>query len=169
MQQISIKQSWLAIALGSAGLAGASIIITPWLDLHPCHLCIFQRLLYTLLALTALASALTLTKPRWQPLFTGLTLLLALTGLATASYQSWLQAQPKPPLSCGMGEQTLLEVFVDWLGQQLPSLFLATGYCEDKELVILTLSLANWSLVAFTLVLLVAGISLYRQRAVENK
>jgi disulfide bond formation protein DsbB len=53
---------------------------------------------------------------------------------------------------------------VEWLGQQMPALFLATGFCEDKELTILGLSLANWALAAFAACLAAAGWALWRSR-----
>jgi protein dithiol:quinone oxidoreductase len=78
-----------------------------------------------------------------------LTLLTALSGAGVAAYQVWLQAQPEAMFTCGGADPNLIERLVDWLGQQLPSLFLATGICGDKELVILGYSLAVWSLAAF--------------------
>jgi len=51
-----------------------------------------------------------------------------------------------------------IEQVVEWLGRLQPTLFMATGFCEDVALVILGLSLAQWSLLAFLLGL---GLSLW--------
>ncbi|MFN3595234.1 MAG: disulfide bond formation protein B [Thiobacillaceae bacterium] len=78
-----------------------------------------------------------------------LTLPLSALGGGVAAYQSWLQMQSPGSISCVGGEPGLIERLVEWLGQRVPELFLATGFCEEKELVILGLSLANWALIAF--------------------
>jgi disulfide bond formation protein DsbB len=149
MQQtlLTPRQLWLSLAALSAGLAGASLVLTLWLDLQPCHLCIFQRLLYLLLAGIGLAAGLL---PRRAARWVGfLALPLAAAGLAVAAYQSWLQAQPPGSISCVGGEPGLIEGLVESLGQLQPELFLATGFCEQVDLTILKLSLANWSVLGF--------------------
>jgi disulfide bond formation protein DsbB len=79
-----------------------------------------------------------------------------------ATYQSWLQAQPPGSISCVGGEPGLIERLVEWLGQQLPELFLATGFCEEAELSILGLSLANWALLSFAAFFLIALWALFK-------
>jgi len=154
MQQplLTPLQRWLLFAAISAGLTIASLVLTGWLDLHPCHLCIFQRLLYLLLAGVGLAAGLLLPRPvaHWVGF---LALPLASGGLAVAAYQSWLQMQPPGSISCVGGEPGLIEHLVEWLGQLQPELFLATGFCEEVELTILKLSLANWSVLGFAVCL----------------
>ena len=146
---------WSTMAIGSAGLAVGSIVLTERLDLHPCHLCILQRLLFMILALLGGIAA-------WQSRhsagrWTGvLSLPVSVCGVAVASYQSWLQAQPRGTFTCTAGQPGLIEQWIDWLGQRLPQLFMATGFCEDVELQILGLSLAHWALVAFSVSLAMA-------------
>lgn len=154
---------WIALAAGCTGLVLASLILTAWLDLHPCHLCIFQRLLFMSIAALALVAAL-LARLRTRRPFGGLALALAGLGVGVATYQSWLQAQPPGAISCVGGQPGLIEHLVEWLGQQVPSLFLATGFCEETELVIFGLSLANWALVSFAACLIVASWALWRDR-----
>jgi disulfide bond formation protein DsbB len=149
------RQLWLLLAGTSAGLSVGSLMLTAWLGLHPCHLCIFQRLLDLLLALVALAAGLLVPRPatRWVGFFT---FPLAAGGLWVALYQSWLQAQPAGSVSCMAGEPSLIERLVEWLGHLRPELFLATGFCSDVELTILKLSLANWSALGFAACLVLA-------------
>jgi disulfide bond formation protein DsbB len=142
------RRLWLLLAVVSAGLAIASVVLTVWLGLHPCHLCVFQRLLFLLLAGVGIAAGLLLPRPaaRWVGF---LALPLSAAGLAVAAYQSWLQAQPPGSISCAGGEPGLIERLVEWLGQLQPELFLATGFCEEVELTILKLSMADWSALGF--------------------
>ena len=154
------RQLWLFLAGLCAVLVVASLALTSWYGLHPCHLCIFQRLAYLLLACVGLAAGLLVPRPatRWVGFFA---LPLAAGGLAVALYQSWLQAQPAGSISCVGGQPSLIERLVEWLGQWQPELFLATGFCADVEMTLLKLSLANWSVLGFA-VCLVLGYRAWR-------
>lgn len=142
------------LALAAAGLTLAGWWLGESLRLQPCPLCIFQRLLYLLIATIALAGTLL---PIWRRLWGGRLALGAGGGLTTAVYQSWLQFFPEASLECGFGEPTLIERIVDWFGVRWPSMFLATGFCSSKEWVFLGLSMANWSALLF-LAFLLAGL-----------
>ena len=150
------RQLWFLLAAGCVGLVLGSLALTAWLDLHPCHLCIFQRLLFMGLAVFGLVAGLFGCRPvaRAAGLFVAL---IAASGAAVAGYQSWLQAFPVSTISCGVSTPGVIETFVDRLGDWLPALFLATGNCADEELLVLGLSLANWSAFAFVGSLVVAG------------
>lgn len=156
-------QLWVAVAVVSAGLVVASLVLTAWLGLHPCHLCIFQRLLFLLIAVGALVAAL-LPRGIGRALAGMVTGVLSAVGLGVASYQSWLQAQPPGSVACVGGQPGPIEQLVEWLGQQAPGFFLATGFCADEELVIFGLSLANWALVSFAAMLVAAAWALWSQR-----
>lgn len=152
----SNRWSWSLIAAGSAAIVLASVLLTEWLALAPCHLCIFQRLLFMLMAPLALIAAFS---TGWARRISGaLTALTAAGGAMTASFQTWLQAQPEGTVSCLGADMGPIERLVEWLGMQQPMLFMATGFCEDIGLVILGLSLTKWSLLAFVLAL---GLSLW--------
>lgn len=149
-----VRKTWLILATGSATLAVASILVTHWLGLQPCHLCIFQRLLFMLIAVLALGAALLPGRGLARLVMGGLVALVAAGGTATAAYQTWLQEQPPGAVACLGSELSPIERLVEWLGQLQPDLFLATGFCEDKVLVVFGLSLVQWALLCFILVLL---------------
>ncbi|MBF0463050.1 MAG: disulfide bond formation protein B [Magnetococcales bacterium] len=140
----------LLMALGAASLVPVVIVLTRFLSLHPCHLCIFQRVLYLAIALSLLAACW-----GWQHrlLRSGAFILgeiFSAVGVAIAGQQSWMQWFPEESFGCTAGELGVIEQWVEWLGHQSPTLFLATGgSCENKNLVILTLSLANWSFLVY--------------------
>lgn len=161
------RSLWTLLALITAAVALASLVITPWLELEPCHLCIFQRTLFMLMALLAALTA-ALSYPDWRRLGARLTavlfLALAAFGSGVAAYQSWLQWQPLNEVSCIGGQPGPIERLVEWLGQQSPALFMASGFCEDKQLVILGLSLANWAFLVFIGVLAAGAWALWRSR-----
>ncbi|EIJ34855.1 disulfide bond formation protein B [Thiothrix nivea] len=157
MLTINRKLIWLAVGVGTMGLAVASLILTAMLDLHPCYLCIFQRLLFMLIGVFGLLAAAGFLEKIWG----GMVLLLAGVGTSVAGYQTWLQLLPPGDASCAGAKPNLIEQLVYFLSDNIPSLFEVTGLCEDEELVILGLSLANWALVSFLSTLAVAAWALF--------
>lgn len=137
----------LFLALIALGVAAVSVLLTAWLKLNPCYLCIVQR---TLAVLVALLLGLVVVVNRRAFTFVLLPLvgLLALGGMTAGAFQSYEQWYPAE-VTCMASQPNILEQAVDWLGNQYPNLFMATGFCEDKELEIFGLSLANWSFLCF--------------------
>lgn len=161
MLPITRKTVWLAVGLGALSTAIGSILLTVWLDLHPCYLCIFQRLLFMLIGVLGLLAATGFGEKVWG----GLLLLLSTVGVGTAGYQTWLQLQPPGAASCVGGKPNLIEQLVYTLSDNIPSLFEVTGLCEEEELVILGLSLANWALLAFLLILIAGAWAMFSRAA----
>ncbi|MCG5511803.1 disulfide bond formation protein B [Ectothiorhodospira shaposhnikovii] len=160
----AVRPIWLLIALFSATSAALSIGLTEWFSLHPCHLCIFQRLLFMVLAVLALAGVV------FGASLAGaipglLVLVVASMGMGVAGYQSWLERQP-PDLgfSCVGPEMGLIERLVEGLGQQVPTLFLATGLCDEMGPQWLGISFANAALAGYLLVFCLAAWALWRSR-----
>lgn len=158
-ERISPRQGLLILGVGALGLVGSGLVIQEIYRIDPCPLCIFQRLLYMVFGSVALLAALL---PRGQR---GIALGLAgvtVVGLLTALYQTIMQAFPNIVTECSYTDQGPIERLVDWLGMQYPPLFLATGFCSSRDWEFLGLSMANWSLVCFTvfgvLVLVVTGV-----------
>ncbi|NEX20316.1 disulfide bond formation protein B [Thiorhodococcus mannitoliphagus] len=143
--------SWLILGAGSIGIGFGTVIMTDTLRLDPCHLCIFQRLLMLIFGGLAIGAGLSARNRPTSLALGTLALLTAVGGAATAIYQSWIQLQPTGAISCVGAQPGTIEIFVEWLGELAPSLFLATGFCEDDAFKLLGLSLANWSLVSFCL------------------
>lgn len=143
----------LLMAVGAAGLVLVSVLLARLLSLDSCSLCIFQRAIYF-----AISGALLTAYGGWRrsPLRTGALTLgggIAAGGMGAAGWQSWLQWFPDGGHGCRFGGQGIVEQLVEWLGQRSPTLFMATGSCENRDLVILGLSLANWSFFAYTVLL----------------
>jgi protein dithiol:quinone oxidoreductase len=167
----SARLLWGLLAGGSALAVASSVLMTDWIGLEPCHLCIFQRLLFMVLTVLALAAALGAGRHGGAllgRLVGALTLPVSATGIGVAAYQSWLQLQPPESVSCVAGTPGLIERWVEWLGQQAPGLFMATGFCEDDALSILGLSLANWALLGFALCFVVGVLALLKRRPVPD-
>ena len=145
-REVPVRAWFAALTLGTFGLVAVSMELQHLLRLAPCPLCIFQRLLYMVVGLVALAGVLL---PGGRLLWSALIAALASGGVAVAGYQTWMQAFPLLATECGYSDPNLIERLVDWLGMQWPSLFLATGFCTSRDWEFLALSMANWSLLVF--------------------
>lgn len=137
-----------ATGLGAAGLVAGGLVLAHTMNLAACPLCILQRMLYLLLAFEA-AAAWFLAGARWPRLAAALVMAVsAATGAGIAAYQTWLQRFAKG-VSC-TADQPWWEHFVNWAGSQWPLMFEASGLCSEAGWKFLGLSIAEWSLVAFS-------------------
>ena len=156
-----------ATGLVAVGLVAGGMGLQQTLNIAACPLCILQRMLYLLLALEAIA-AWTLAGPthptalprRMAALVMTVT---ALTGAGIAAYQTWLQRFARG-VSC-TADQPWWESFVNWAGSQWPLLFEASGLCSEAGWKFLGLSIAEWSLIAFTSMALAMLLALRRNKA----
>lgn len=150
LRRLAGRPGYLSLAAACIGLVSSGLVIQELERLHPCPLCIFQRVLYMLVALLAVGGALW---PRGRWLWLGLIAAVALAGISTASYQTWLQWVADPTLECAYGDPNAIDRLVDWLGMQYPPLFMATGFCSARDWTFLQLSMANWSILCFAAIL----------------
>lgn len=162
MSRFTPRKIWLTLAAIAVGMGVGSILLTDWLQLDPCHLCIFQRLLFLAFGVLALGAVLAIGRLGSRLLGT-LAFATTILGTGVAAYQSWLQIRPNEAGPCIGSELGPIEQLVEWLGQEWPTLFLATGFCDDMGLVFLGLSLANWALIGFLVCLAGAAWALRRQ------
>lgn len=130
------------------GLVAGGLVLARTMNLAACPLCILQRMLYLLLALEALGAWLLVRSLPAQRIAALGMLITALTGAGIAAYQTWLQRFARG-VSCG-ADQPWWERFVNWAGAQWPLLFEATGLCSEAGWKLLGLSIAEWSLLAFS-------------------
>ena len=141
-----------ATGLAAVGLVAGGLVLAHTLNLAACPLCILQRMLYLLLALEAIAAWPLAGSARADGLPRRAAALLmaatALTGAGIATYQTWLQRFAKG-VSC-TADQPWWEEFVNWAGSQWPLMFEASGICSEAGWKFLGLSIAEWSLIAFT-------------------
>lgn len=137
-----------ATGLVALGLVVGGVFLAQTMNLAACPLCILQRMLYLLLALEAVVAwplAGAISARRAAALVMAAT---ALTGVWIAAYQTWLQRFAKG-VSC-TADQPWWESFVNWAGSLWPLLFEAGGLCSEAGWKFLGLSIAEWSLIAFT-------------------
>ena len=90
----------------------------------------------------------------------------AIAGLGVAARQSWMQWFPPAVSECGPGLEYMLESFP--LSAALPMIFRGAGDCSVVDWTFLGLSIANWSLLSFTTILVALTVYLL-QRARQTR
>ena len=150
-----------ATGLVALGLVGGGVFLAQTMNLAACPLCILQRMLYLLLAFEAVAAWVLAGVPLPRRAATVVMLATSLTGVWIAAYQTWLQRFAKG-VSC-TANQPWWEQFVNWAGSQWPLLFEASGLCSEAGWRFLGLSIAEWSLIAFTSMTIAMLIALLRK------
>ena len=161
MNLFSHPRRWLAwIAVGCVGLLGFGLYLQEVVGLVPCPMCIVQRYALILVALVAGISAFFPRGPL-QTVGMGLTGLLAGFGAFVAARQSLLQWNPPEVLSCGRDFYGMIESFP--LRRAIPMIFKGSGDCSAVDWTFLGLSIANWSFLCFTGILVIAVLLLVRR------
>jgi disulfide bond formation protein DsbB len=137
-----------ATGLTAVGLVAGGLFLANTMNLAACPLCILQRMLYLLLAVEAMVAWIVAGAPLPRRAAALMMLATALTGVWIATYQTWLQRFARD-VSC-TADQPWWEAFVNWAGSQWPLMFEASGMCSEAGWKFLGLSIAEWSLIAFT-------------------
>ena len=154
LQSLSVRQVLVAICIGCLGLLAYGLYLQHVVGLEPCPMCIVQR--YALV-LVALLAGLTATISRRGGHIGGAVLVIAMAGFGAfvAARQSWLQWYPPEVVTCGRDFYGMIETFP--LQRAIPMIFKGGGDCTKVDWTFLGGSIANWSFLCFSAIMLVAG------------
>lgn len=152
MQISTQRKITLLIVVISSALTGASFYFDKVMNLEPCHLCLLQR--FAVIALAVIALLATLHNPKtWaKHLYSGGLILFSGFGLVMAIRQVWLQQQPPDTLAamaCAPGLDYMLANMP--FTEIIKSLFTATAECGEVNWTFLSLSMAGWMVIWFSL------------------
>jgi disulfide bond formation protein DsbB len=141
-------------------LIGGALYMQVALGEAPCPLCILQRYALLLIALFAFIGAATRTR-RSITLFEALVVICAIAGAGVAGHHVYTQFYPA--VSCGVD---VLQPIVDGLplAKIFPLGFQVDGFCSTPYPPILGLSLAQWALLAFVLIVVLVPLLTSRNR-----
>ncbi|MBL8498682.1 disulfide bond formation protein B [Nitrosomonas sp. JL21] len=138
---------YLFILLSCIGLLGYAQYLQQEEGLLPCPLCVAQRVVYWLLGLTALLAFIH-SPDIWGRRFYGtLMSAFASVGAIIATRHAWLIRYPES-FECGISPE---EAFLNALpiAEWWPGMFEANGDCASIEWKFLSLTIPDWSLIAF--------------------
>jgi protein dithiol:quinone oxidoreductase len=140
------------IFFGCTFALGTALYLQHANNLDPCPWCVVQRMVFVLIGLVALAGALHRPRAFGVTAYLSVIGLLTISGIAAATYHIHLQSDPARAAQCaGSFVERLLDCLA--LGTMIPSLFQYDGPCTLKPWSLFGLSIPEWSLVAYVLVL----------------
>ena len=145
---------FFALAAIGTGLLGFGLYLQHVTGLEPCPMCIMQRYAFATAVVLALVAGVHASTGRMRTGYGVMLALLALAGGGVAARQSWIQRFPPDIATCGPGLEYLMESFP--LTEAFPMIFRGAGDCSAIDWSLLGLSIANWSLLSFAGVLLLA-------------
>lgn len=154
------RRALALICLACVAMLAFGVYLQHVVGLEPCPMCVVQRYALVLVAVfTGLAAVSRGGALRVVGVL--LALIAAIGGGYTAARQSWLQWHPPEVVSCGRDIYGMIEAFP--LQRALPMIFRGSGDCSQVDWTFLTLSIANWSFIAFTGFTLVLLVLLFRR------
>ncbi len=122
--------------------------------LLPCPLCIAQRVAYWLVGLTALFAFFHNSRGFGCQIYSSLIAVFAFLGMLVALRHSWLVRYPEA-FECGVStEEKFLNALL--IAKWWPSMFEANGDCADVTWEFMSLTIPDWSVILFTLFLILA-------------
>ncbi len=138
---------FLLIFLICVGLLGYALYLQHIENLLPCPLCVAQRVAYWSVGLIALLAFLHNPKIIGRRIYSFIIATCTTAGAIVAARQSWLVRFPES-FSCGISPE---EAFLNSLpfAQWWPGMFEANGDCMDVDWEFLSLTIPDWSLIAF--------------------
>jgi disulfide bond formation protein DsbB len=145
----SIRYTFLIIALGTLGLMLTGYYMQFVMKLIPCPLCITQRFFIIAVGITALAAFFHQPQKLGRRIYASLGILFAVIGGGFSSRQVWLQNLPADQVpACGPDLSYLIENFP--LKDAFLVLLRGDGNCAEVTWTFLSVSIAGWTLVAFS-------------------
>lgn len=147
---------FLLIALTCIGLVSYALYLQLVDKLLPCPLCIFQRIAYWLVGITAFCAFIHHPQLLGRRIYSTLIMLFSLAGATVAGRQAWLVRYPEA-FECGISPE---EAFLNELplARWWPDMFEANGDCSDSTWQFLSLTMPDWSLLTFLAFSLVTGL-----------
>ncbi|MGI4847752.1 MAG: disulfide bond formation protein B [Janthinobacterium lividum] len=155
----SSKPLLLAVAFICLALLGVALYLQHVMKMAPCPLCVLQRYAFAGMALVCLVFALL---PRASARKgAGIAMVAALLGAAVACWHLYIKAHPE--VSCGIDPmETALNQIPS--ANLMPFLFKADGFCTTEYAPIFGLSIPQWALAWFVIMLLLLGRIAFKRR-----
>lgn len=144
------------IFLACCALLGFGYYLQYVRHIDPCPLCMVQRLFFLATGLTALVAAMHGPGVTGARVYAAFVILWGIGGGATAARQVWLQHLPADRVpECGPGLEFILQVYP--LLDALEKIVKGSGECAEVVWTFLSLSIPEWALIWFSIVVLAAA------------
>lgn len=152
---MTLRPLYFLTFLATTGLLGFGLYAQYYQGFEPCPLCTLQRLAYVIVGASALLGFFTYRYTFTRYLYSSICLLFSVLGFSLAIRQTWIQLYPSADMSeCGVSLQYMLQV-LPW-HEVARKILAGSAECSNKTWSLLTLSMAQWSILAFTGLIIVS-------------
>lgn len=160
----SVRLTNLAIVLACTGLMAYALYAQEVLGLHPCPLCVSQRIFVIAVGLVALVALIhNPARILFRRIYAGLGMLAAVVGGAVAGRHVYIQNLPEDEVpACGPGLDYIFDTFPFF--EAVTILFRGDGNCAEVDWQFVGLSMPAWVLIAFAGLFLVNAWQLVRHK-----
>ena len=149
-------------AFSCACLLGFGYFLQYVKGIEPCPLCILQRLAYFTVIVIGVIGTIHGPRGLGRRIYSGLICLAGMAGAGVAIRQVWLQHLPPDQVpECGPGLDFMLNTFP--LSDTIKMIFHGSGECAQVHWRFLTLSIAEWSLICFSMIIIASGLYLFKK------
>jgi len=150
------------IAGGCAAMILFALFLQEQLGLHPCPLCITQRICVITVGVIALLAALHNPEKTGLKIYAALQCFAAIIGLVVSGRHVWIQHLPEDQVpACGPGLQYIFQNFP--LQQAMTLLFRGDGNCHIVDWTLLGLSIPELVFIACSGLLVINVWQLFRR------
>ena len=151
-RRFSLRAGYFAAFAVCAGLMGYALYLQYVLELEPCPLCMFQRVMMCAMGAVFLIAALHNPGRAGAWGYAVAQLVLGAAGIGLALRHLWIQSLPADQVpACGMGIGYMFETLP--LADVIARTLKGSGECAKVDLV-LGLSIPAWTLILFVLLIL---------------
>ena len=151
----SPRRAYAFGALACVALLAFALYLQYYENQDPCPLCILQRIAFIALMIVFAIAAVHGPARVGGYIYSTLLVLIALLGGSVAARQVWLQHLPEDRIpACGPGLGYLLDKFP--LTQVFQKILKGSGECAEVDWRFLGLSIAEYSLICFVLIVVFA-------------
>jgi len=158
----SLRAAYFAGFAVCAALMAYALYLQYVLDLEPCPLCMFQRVMVCAMGGVFLIAALHGPRRAGAWGYAGLQFVLGAAGIGLALRHLWIQSLPADQVpACGMGIGYMLETLP--LGDVIMRTLAGSGECAKVDLV-LGLSIPAWTLMLFVVLMVWSVVLAIRTR-----
>jgi disulfide bond formation protein DsbB len=146
----TFRAQYVSGFLVCAALYAYAVFVQLQLGIEPCPLCIFQRIVFIVMALFFLAGAIHNPRVVGRRVYAILLLLAACVGIGIAARHIWVQHQPPDPMAgCAPGWNYMIQNFP--LSKTLKMIFTGEADCAQVTWTFLGLSMPGWTLICYAL------------------
>lgn len=167
MTQFSPRLIFSVLFLSVASLLGYGYYLQYVDGLHPCNLCIFERVCFAAVGIVSLVGIIHGSRGFASRLYFALTAIAAIAGAAIAGRHVWIQNLPADEVpECGPGLDYLMSAFP--LQSVIQTVLKGSGDCAEVTWTFLSLSIPAWALLCFVglaLISLAGVLGAFRGRA----